>query len=509
MGEFGEFKRAFYKEAIAHGIAEKSQIKLAFPLGYTVPEKKVISWLDKLKKLPKFSGQRRYVNRFKLGADPEFVFISGRKGAIEEEERRVDAHQLGLKQGLAFGADNNGRLTEIRPHPSRSALKVCASVMSTLRWMALCYPDLLGMQWRAGAFIHGDGIGGHVHFGRKRPNRRVEVAALDVISEMLLSLGVYPARETQMRRGGDRLHQLYGLPGDFRLQTHGYEYRTFPSWLDSPALAFITLTLAKLTVHNPELLLSFPLSGPITLQTQRLKNLLAYYKDTDDDALLACYMLTKGAIPKHTGGDFKDNWGADVKRPISELIIPTMIPMSIEASVQDTDEMFEHLLNGTALKPRVPTPTWTPSNPPRGYYMVIGRTNTLGMKGLGEMIWDICAADGCKIDIWGSPRGGYPITVSRKLANLLPVNWRKKLGAGIDARVTDDLSGHSMQISIEWREGARARRMKDILLGGVFPLWKVHNLPTYALKEWTEARGDIRKTEQWKSQVIYKEGNIQ
>src|SRR5581483_4609146 len=60
-------------------------------------------------------------------------------------------------------------------------------------------------------------------------------------------------REMAERRGGDRLGQHYGMPGDFRLQTHGYEYRTFPSWLDSPALAFISITLAKLCVHCPGL----------------------------------------------------------------------------------------------------------------------------------------------------------------------------------------------------------------------------------------------------------------
>src|SRR5581483_8667143 len=124
---------AFYRVAISHGISAPEGMHRAFPLGCAVSEQILESWLKRLQKLPEFGPQRRYVNRFKVGADPEFVFVSS--GLTRDEDSRVDAHHLGLQQGPAFGADNNGRLAEIRPHPSRSALRVCASILSTLRWM--------------------------------------------------------------------------------------------------------------------------------------------------------------------------------------------------------------------------------------------------------------------------------------------------------------------------------------------------------------------------------------
>lgn len=515
MGEFTEYRTAFFKEIIAHGVSEREDLKKAFPLGWAVPDKTLYSWLRKVQRLPEFSTQRRYVNRFKLGADPEFVFTKKRespKRRYDENgdpldprpedgdplETRVDATNLGMRQGQAFGADNNGRLAEIRPHPSRSALKVCASVMNTLRWMGVCFPETLNLGWKCGAFVHGDGIGGHVHFGRKRPTRRVEIAALDVLSDMFLALGVYPAKEITARRNGDRLGQHYGMPGDFRLQSHGYEYRTFPSWLDSPALAFLTLTLAKLAVHNPELMLSFPVTGTSKLQFQRLWNLLAYYKEVDDDALLACYILRRG-LPKHEGKDFREAWG--VQKKTSENV-PHLIPRDIPAGPVDVAEMFTHLYEGKPVAMRFPTATWSPFDPPKGYEMIINRAQTVQVKGLGELIWDLCSYQGTKLQIVGGQREGYAITVSRAMAALLPSNWRRNLDPGMTARIQDDYSGQVVCISPEWREGPRAKQTRKLLLGGMFPIWKVHNMSNDAYKQWMDSRGEKKATSSWKSKVL-------
>ena len=502
MGEFKEFKDAFYKEIIARGVSEPSQIKQAFPLGYSIPEKKLYSWLSKMNKLPDFSSQRRYVNRYKLGADPEFVFIEGR--GDPDDERRVDASTLGMKQGQAFGADNNGRLAEIRPHPSRSALKVCASVMNTLRWMNTVYPNLQQLKWKSGAYIHGDGIGGHVHFGRKRPTRKTEVAALDVLSEMLLAMGVYPLREVQQRRQGDRLHQIYGMPGDFRLQTHGYEYRTFPSWLDSPGLAFITLTLAKLAVFNPDLLLSFPVTGSL-LHAQRIKNLLSYYKEIDDDALLACHLLRKwNRIPRHEGGDFKAAWGISPTPAIKK--VPKFIPQSIPASLEDVDEMFRHLSTGERLAFNPPSVTWSPLNPPANYHMLLERTNTHGMKGLGELIWDLCVNKSQMLEIHGCARIPYALSITRSLVNTLDKNWRSKLDPSMPVRVMIDDGVPYIQISPDWREGERAKRTRAALLSGVFPIWKIHNVASDSVKEWAGGLEVRTKQEFAKCRILYQKG---
>ena len=58
----------------------------------------------------------RLLNHFKLGADPEFAFLN--------EGKQHSAHDFGLRAGLCFGADNNGRLVELRPRASRYAVEV-------------------------------------------------------------------------------------------------------------------------------------------------------------------------------------------------------------------------------------------------------------------------------------------------------------------------------------------------------------------------------------------------
>src|SRR5271166_3954276 len=104
-----EQHEAFLKLAIQQGLSNLDQINQALPLGCVVPSHMMQRWVNRLLALPKgFAGQRRYVNRFKLGADPEFVFL--------HNGVRINAQNLGLSQGLAYGMDNNGRLTEIRPY---------------------------------------------------------------------------------------------------------------------------------------------------------------------------------------------------------------------------------------------------------------------------------------------------------------------------------------------------------------------------------------------------------
>ena len=201
-----EQKLAFYKLAIETGISDPMEIKQVLPLGSSVGRGVLEKWLRQLQATPKkFAPSRRYVNRFKLGADPEFVFVTN---DAKYGQQRVDARGLNLAQGPAFGADNNGRLAEIRTYPSRSALGVVASILTTLRWMNVLTPQVQKCEWQAGAFLWEDGIGGHVHFGRKRPFREREIKALDAVEAGLLGLGVFPSEQIKLRRRGDAHHQI-------------------------------------------------------------------------------------------------------------------------------------------------------------------------------------------------------------------------------------------------------------------------------------------------------------
>lgn len=485
MSELLERKKAFYRTLVVHGINHPHHLKSALPLGSDVPQEKLESWLCKFTRVKpmEFPETVRNVNRFKLGADPEFVFATPNAIDNPDGEGRGDAFRLGLKQGLAFGADNNGRLAEIRPFPSRSALETCASVMATLKWMAIACPRTMQYHWRSGAFIFRDGIGGHVHFGRKRPNRDIEVRALDVLSEMMNSLDIYPRNEIAHRRRGDARGQRYGMPGDFRLQNHGYEYRTFPSWLDSPELAFLTLTLSKLTVQDPTLLLQLNPQVSPDRKWQQLLNFLAFYKGVDDDARMSLLMLQRNVVPRHTGGDFKARWGISAEG-VAQIRPPQYIPPAIAPSEADKKALFNLIVNGRPLTWQAPEPTWKPTTLPDGYVPVISYVETTGMKGLGELLCRMCVKKDHEIHFHGSRELGHAVYIGRSLANSLRRDWQRKLNNSLFM-----LSGDSYSIGLPQtvREGPLARQVKDALLSGVFPIWHVEKVQEDSWDKWQES----------------------
>lgn len=489
---YQEQREAFKKLAIQQGIYKLEQLGQALPFGYTIPQEFVDRWLRRMLELPSnFSTQRRYVNRFKLGADPEFVCTHG--GA------RVDARMLGLQQGQAYGMDNNGRLIELRPYPHRSAVNVVASVLAAMRWMCLLNPETNQYNWEAGAFLHGDGLGGHVHFGRKRPGRDIEVKALDAIDDELLAVKAYPLAEVMRRREGDQHNQHYGLPGDIRKQLHGYEYRTFPSWLDSPELAFLTITLSKLAVLNPGLVQGYV---PITIDRhiQRIKNLLSYYKDVDDDARLALLMVSR-QFPVHIGGDFRRRWGLEYaaiqpKRNISFL------PSCIKPGPEDLKEMFEHLSKGTALLARVPIPTWSPLAPPEGYHMAINDVNTHGAKGLGELLWDVCThKDTYKLINNRDLGKKIYFSISRKLSGMLPPDWGKFCGGHVAVHNGDEGYIYSSEKA---REVVTFVDCKRILLETVFPFWRIYEVKQDSYQQWQSTlKKKVKPRRRFAGELLY------
>lgn len=464
-----EMKKAFHREVVARGIYSPQQFREAFPLGYEVPQQTMERWLRRFREpIDSFGKIPRYVNRFKIGADPEFVFA--------REQDCIHAHALGLKQGPAFGEDNNGRLAEIRPCPSRSALEVCASLLATLRWMSIVKAETNKYQWMAGAFQFGDGLGGHVHFGRKRPTRDEEVRALDNVMEMLLVMGVYPANEVKARRAGDARRQLYGRPGDYRLQTHGYEYRTFPSWLDSPSLAFLTLTLSKLTVHDPELVTRIA-SFKDRRATEAIMNIMAFYRDVDDDARLG-YLMCQRGLPTHCGGDFRDRWGLPLPLYWKVKTRPSIIPMNIVPNEQDNEEMFHHLKDSKPLAFREPFPSWGPINPPDGYHMILDYTDTMQKKGLGEFIWDLCSHDSTPISIQLG-QGSFAMVVPKMLI---------KSGMARPFENTQVIvepgRAKNIIISSRWLAEGNANLLKRWLTSGCLPIWRAGSVKPDSINMW-------------------------
>jgi hypothetical protein len=477
-------KAALYQLAIEHGIGSSAELNAYLPLGSSVPQPRLEGWLNWLFRPPKaFSNRRRYINRFRLGADPEFIFASAIYDALDGrllDFSRADAGALGLAQGPAFGADNNGRLAEVRPYPSRSAVEVVASILCTLRWLALQMRSTLQYDWLAGAYLADDGIGGHVHFGRKRPTRKEEVAALDAVEEGLLYLGVYPKDQVLRRRLGDARRQIYGALGDYRLQQHGYEYRTFPSWLDSPEIAFLTLVVSKLAVQMPALY-KFKAAGP-ERERARLRNFLAYFKGVDDDARLALVVLDRG-IPQPKTGSFAPRWGIVKEALPKKWTNIQIIPPSIKPDVASVQEVFDYLHDSRPLGFRVPEVTWAPTAPPEGYQMCLPLANTILAKGLGELIWDLCCHSTQPIYFVNGRDGPSPLQFSRHFLKVLPKNWKERF-AGIPTTV--DVKPGTIIIGPELREGARAGMLKKILLNGVLPIWQAKDCKPDSFKLWQE-----------------------
>lgn len=512
MGDYRYRKAQFYSDLVQTGVTSEKNLP---EFGWDTPKEKLAKWLrqfsrqGQLSPVPKMD---RLVNHFTIGADPEFVFT--RAGAA------VHANTCQFRTGRAYGADQNGRLVEIRPYAYRSALRVLASIHATLRWMCLTHPNVQDMDMIAGAFQFQDGLGGHVHVGRKRlaklhktyvaQNRGgltpEDVRALDNICTGLIELGVFPRQECLDRRRGDARGQIYGALGDIRLQKHGYEYRTYPSWLDNPWLTYFVLVLTKLTVHDP-FLIGQELMGNNEKSRRRITNLLAYYKGRDDDAALAYNFLSRHGFPRHNGGDFRARWGLvgyagkDLRKSVQ------YVPSAIKAPAEGIKELWDYFVQDKPIKKAVvPEITWSPANPPAGYAMMLDRIETTGQKGIGEALCDVveCTKEVPRVTIRAASVGGM-LTVSADIVKHLATNWREQLakatGLGVSAFAVD--TGHNGYISIaaHYREHDSHLLRKALVESGVFPIWRMRDVKPDSHQVWLNRQKSVPKKVEMRQQL--------
>ncbi len=422
-----------------------------------------------------FKGNGRRINRFMVGADPECVFETRNGGMIH-------AVSVGLLPALAYGADQNTRLVEMRATPSRSTFEVVASLLATMRWMYRgCRPSQ-DLVWRAGAFAHSDGIGGHVHFGRKRTDRPSEVSALDGLAKVMRSAGLFPGGEWTRRASGDQFSQRYGLYGDIRLQRHGYEYRTLPSWLSSPHLAFLVLTLSKLVVIDTEITRSWNenMMNPWALLT----GLARFYAGRDDDAWMLYTLMGNPGLFIHTGGCFRWRWGLTGRvAELPSMILPAVIP----AQETDREDLMALFLGAQPLPMRELQPDWVCTIPERMDWAI--RTIPLGRAaGAGELLYDMAMPGR------NNPHGYFSAfewsNGSSSPRVHVPAGFA---GAGRLAQILPEMSireGSSstpyfhFSISRDWRVGKNLERLRRALFSGVFPLWRVCDVAEDSLDKW-------------------------
>lgn len=437
----------------------------------------------------------RRMNNFCLGSDPEFAFIAA------DYHRKTPASDLGLKPALAAGSDQNLRLAELRCWPSRSAVEHVAGIMASLRWMYRLYPHTREYQWRAGAHCDGDGIGGHVHFGRKRPTRDQEIAGLDGVTALFRQLNCFNNKDWDKRIGGDARHQVYGDYGDFRLQLHGYEYRTLPSWLCSPLKAFFVLTIAKLSILDPDLVAAWRHRKFTSYDgTNAIQRLALYYAGRDDDAwILKHLMNTKRCMTPAwatAAPDFKLNWGFSkaasvVTTPTSPILAACVRPAETEIA-----EIASHLLEGSEVGYTEVPPTFR-NELPADYYWLYG----LGIKGINYAgAGDLChnlVGTAHQVVTVGVAQGMY---VSEDLWKGLSVAEQTTVKEMFPLfRVTRDyrnwiqMDRNSLGVT-----GIRIAK-KFLLHMGLFPLWTVDAVKKESYAQWKATRKVANKVPPKKS----------
>lgn len=443
---------------------------------------------------PSLGNSGRRMNNFCIGSDPEFVFVRPGRSS------KIAAAELGLKPALAAGCDQNQRLAELRGWPTVSVVEHVAGIMASLRWMYRLYPATRDFQWRAGAYYDGDGIGGHVHFGRKRPSRKEEIAGLDGVTKVFRAVNCFSNKDWDLRIMGDSRSQRYGDYGDFRLQVHGYEYRTHPSWLCSPMKAFFVLTTSKLAIYDPDLVAAWygrtftPAQG-----LEALQRLAMYYAGRDDDAWILKHLLADPSrIRRHVETwnrpypDFKEYWGfrsAEPTEPRSQILAACVRPDETE-----TAEVAEHLIRGIPLTYREVAPTFRQEIPP-DYRWLYQNNLARGLQngGAGDLTHNLVTSRAHSLAVNVNSTGQH--IVAYDVWSLWTAEEQKKAKELYPSlHVSSDYTNF-VQIDRAETGVEGIRKSKAFLRSGLFPLWTIDEVQAGSYETWLTARTQALKKE--------------
>lgn len=183
---------------------------------------------------------------FSLGLDVELILF-------DSEQKRIIPAIKYLPKGGPAGCDAiriQGRivypLMELRPVPAAKPRRLIAHLQAAMR-MAAHYitekhssMNTAPLQWLGGSQPRGTfPLGGHIH-----------VSGIPLTADLVRALDTYvaiPLSVIEGRIGSLRRRPRYGTFGDVREHQHGgmggFEYRTLPSFIMSPALTLEVLTL--------------------------------------------------------------------------------------------------------------------------------------------------------------------------------------------------------------------------------------------------------------------------
>jgi len=183
-----------------------------------------------------------------IGADPEFALIDG-KGKLVSASTffSTDQHEEFGADALVVRRKWAHPIAELRPSPSSSPDVLLRNIHGLMVKAARHMNDT-SIQWLAGGMPRrGISLGGHIHISG--------ISCTSSIVRLLDRYVALPLRLIEDPNGSGR-RPKYGALGDFRRQGYGgFEYRTLPSWLVSPSVAKIALSLGWLVVTEHKELL--------------------------------------------------------------------------------------------------------------------------------------------------------------------------------------------------------------------------------------------------------------
>jgi len=180
-------------------------------------------------------------NEFLLGADPEFILVNNEQKVVSASDYLLDYNSVYIGiDALLYKGKLIYPIVELRPAPESDPNRLFASLYSLLKEATLAITDD-GLRWLAGSMpAQGIALGGHLHISGIRLTPRL----LRILDAAL----AIPFAAVADQSGKGRMRKFGGL-GDYRRQYHGgFEYRTLPSWLVSPALTKAAIACCWLAV---------------------------------------------------------------------------------------------------------------------------------------------------------------------------------------------------------------------------------------------------------------------
>lgn len=373
--QLNSIKNDLYRDIVAYGVENPPQTML----------RKLVSNFRKPLKVKELENPR-LANRFTVGCEVGLIWWYS-SAVTNPGNWRV--HQHGFLQ------QDRRHLVKLKVPKQRSCLQLVAGIAKELQIAAQITGQSPEVRWFTGCGHQGYSLTGGVYFGRLGPNRVREIAALDAVYLTLLQAKVFDREKNDKRIDGDQFARRRGMLGDVVSKPFGYKYQSFPSFIESPLQALLTLTLAKLAVmYSTEVSNWLSVDGN---PEAKILNLLAKFKGLDEDARLTHWIVAKKGLPK-PGGDIKANWQLTHEHPFSiKLQLPLELPVEEVWSTRAV-----RLCCGLKLEPLELKPWWKQTElPGKAYVSHLSRDVSKALWGLKSAYVDVHENDSDALMFWG------------------------------------------------------------------------------------------------------------